>query len=73
MAKDKSVTVTQIRVEQDHAELKVMAQGALLGERVVAMARLGMFLLIGVSTGVVGRLTGTLSPPSTLRDRKSVV
>jgi adenylate cyclase len=67
MARDKSVTVAQIRIEQQHAEQQVMAQSALLGERLVAKTRLVMFLLIGVSTGIVSRLTDNPHPESPLR------
>ena len=67
MAQEKSATVTEIRVEQEHAEEQVMAQSALIGERAVAFTRLVMFLMIGVSTGIVARLTGALHPDSPVR------
>lgn len=67
-AAEKSVTATQIRLEQHHAEEQVMAQSALIGERTVARARLVMLLLIGVATSVVAKLDpANASPPSTLR------
>lgn len=64
---EKSVTVTQIRVEQQHAEEQVMAQSALIGERLVAITRLMMFALIGLSTGVVSRLADAPHPESAVR------
>ena len=67
MAKEKSVTVTQIRIEQHHAEEQVMAQGALMGERNVAITRMVLFLLTGFSTGILSRLTDRPHPPSLLR------
>ncbi len=67
MAKEKSVTVTQIRLEQSHAEDLVLAQSALIGERAVAWARLAMLLLIGAATAVVARLTNTELPASLSR------
>ena len=68
MAQEKSVTIAQIRVEQSHAEDQVMAQSALIGERLVAITRLVMFSMIGVSTGIVSRLAGTPHPESALRN-----
>lgn len=67
MAQEKSVTATQIRVEQNHAEEQVMAQSALIGERAVAITRTVMFVMIGISTGIVSRLTGELHPDSAVR------
>ncbi len=67
MAREKSVAVAQVRIEQKHAEEQVMAQSALIGERLVAKTRATMFLLIGVSTVLVAQVTGNPSPPSALR------
>ncbi len=64
MAKEKSVTVAQIRLEQSHAEDQVMAQSSLIGERAVAWTRLAMLLLIGAATAIVSRLTGDALPSS---------
>ncbi|MBS1148747.1 MAG: Adenylate cyclase [Myxococcaceae bacterium] len=58
MRQEKSVTVTQIHLEQSRAEEQVMAQSALIGERAVAWTRLTMVLLIGLATALVSRLTG---------------
>lgn len=62
-----SVTLAQIKLEQDHDEAQVRAQSALIGERAVAITRLAMLTLIGISTGLISRLTGTAPPESTLR------
>lgn len=71
----KSVTLAQIKLEQDHDEAQVRAQSALVGERAVALTRLAMMLMIGASTGIISRLADVPLPESSLRtaDRKSVV
>jgi adenylate cyclase len=53
-----SVTLAQIKLEQEHDDAQVRAQSALIGERAVAIVRLVMLTMIGVSTGVVSRLAG---------------
>ncbi|MFT3706718.1 MAG: adenylate/guanylate cyclase domain-containing protein [Archangium sp.] len=63
MARDQhSVTVAQIRIEQEYAELQVRAQSALIGERSVAIVRLVMMLLFGISTALIPQLTGNPLP-----------
>ena len=63
----KSVTLAQIRLDHEQDEAQVRAQSALIGERAVAITRLVVMLLIGLSTGLLAQLAGTPSPESTLR------
>src|SRR4051812_5221833 len=67
MAKEKSVTVTQIRIEQDHAERQGIAHSALSGGRAGGVTRLALMFMIGASTGLVSRLTDNPLPSSRLR------
>lgn len=67
MAREKSNTVTQIRIEQSHAEEQVMAQSALIGERAVAWTRLAMMLMLGASTVIVSQLAHVPLPESKTR------
>jgi len=53
-----SVTLAQIKLEQEYDDAQVRAQSALIGERAVAIVRLVMMAMIGISTGVVSRLAG---------------
>ena len=57
-APERSITVAQVRLEQEHAEALVRAQSALIGERAVALVRLGVLGLIGISTGVLDKVSG---------------
>ena len=67
MSREKSVTLAQIRLEQEHDEAQVRAQSALIGERAVAITRLAMMMMIGISTGFLSRFAATPTPDSTLR------
>jgi adenylate cyclase len=62
-----SVTATQIRIEQDHADQLVRAQSALIGERAVAITRLALMLMLGLATGGIGHATGKALPQSPYR------
>ena len=62
-----SVTLAQIKLEQEHDDAQVRAQSALIGERAVAIVRVVMMAMIGISTSVISRLTDTLNPQHPLR------
>lgn len=57
-----SVTVAQVKLEQEYAELQVRAQSALIGERAVAIVRFVMMCLFGISTTLIPRLSGQPLP-----------
>lgn len=67
MSGEKSATIAQIRLDQEHDEAQVRAQSALIGERAVALTRLAVMTLIGLSTGVLDRFADTPTPESPLR------
>jgi adenylate cyclase len=67
MSGEKSATIAQIRLDQEHDEAQVRAQSALIGERAVAITRLAVMTLIGISTGVLDRFADTPTPESPLR------
>lgn len=67
MSGEKSATIAQIRIDQEHDEAQVRAQSALIGERAVAITRLAVMTLIGLSTGVLDRFADTPTPGSPLR------
>lgn len=62
-----SVTVAQIKLEHEQDEAQVRAQSALIGERAVAIVRLVMMTLIGISTGLIRKLTDNADPQHPLR------
>lgn len=64
---ERSVTVAQVKLEQAYAELQVRAQSALIGERSVAIVRLVMMCLFGISTMLIPQLTGEPLPDLWLR------
>ncbi len=66
-APERSITVAQVRLEQEHAEALVRAQSALIGERAVALVRLGVLGLIGISTGVLDKVSGQTLPTTIAR------
>lgn len=61
-AEQRSVTVAQVRLEQEHAERLVRAQSALIGERAVAIVRLTLMSLLGLATTLVPWLSGSTLP-----------
>lgn len=65
---EKSATLAQIRLEQQQDDLQVRAQSTLIGERFVAITRLAVMSMIGLSTMVVGRLAEVPPPESPLRE-----
>lgn len=65
--RERSVTVAQVRLDQQHAEAQVRAQSALIGERAVAIVRVAVLALIGISTGVLDRLADQPLPTTTAR------
>ncbi|MDP1828908.1 MAG: adenylate/guanylate cyclase domain-containing protein [Archangium sp.] len=67
MSGEKSATIAQIRLDQEHDEAQVRAQSALIGERAVAITRLAVMTLIGISTGVLDRFADVPTPASPLR------
>ena len=67
VSQEKSVTVAQVRLEQEHDENLVRAQSALIGERAVAITRLAVMVLIGLSTGLLDRFADGPTPTSALR------
>ena len=64
---EKSATLAQIRLEQQQDDLQVRAQSALIGERFVAITRLAVMMMIGLSTVVVAKFAETPPLESPLR------
>src|SRR5687768_8779714 len=55
MAEKGSVTVTTIKLEQAHADAQVLAESALLGERVVSIVRIALFAMAAFSSVFVAQ------------------
>jgi adenylate cyclase len=67
MAERGTATLTQLKIEQDYADSKVLAESSIIGERMVSVVRLAVMLLIGFSTTIVPRLIGEPLPKSPVR------
>lgn len=67
-SRERSITVAQVRLDQQHAEAEVRAQSALIGERAVAIVRVAVLALIGISTGILDNLADQPLPSTTARE-----